>query len=239
MNGSVGKGVSAFASESQSQKCSMILPVYISHRCTKKRVLVYALLDTMSDTSFVTEDAMSIIFLGLEGIPVNLSLSTLSNKNELVQTSKVSGLHVTGYKSDKGLNLGPVFSGLSIPVNRGHITTFDKIKHWSHLQFLRSKLSPELDCPVELIIGYDNSDALVPLFTTPSVNFGPYAQCTKLGWVLLDVWVMHMIVTVIIVIAHYLTKCLNPMATLSVITQHSASRHVLSKNCHHGTCLCY
>ena len=109
----------------------MILPVYISHRCTKKQVLMYALLDTMSDTSFITEDAMSI--LGLEGIPVNLSLSTLSNKNELVQTSKVSGLHVTGYKSDKGLNLGLVFSRLSIPVNRGHIPTLDKIKHWSHL----------------------------------------------------------------------------------------------------------
>ena len=55
VNGRVGKEVSAFASGSQSQKCSMILPVYISHRCTKKRVLVYALLDTMSDTSFITE----------------------------------------------------------------------------------------------------------------------------------------------------------------------------------------
>ena len=42
VNGSVGKVVSAFASGSQSQKCSMILHVYISHRCTKKRVLVYA-----------------------------------------------------------------------------------------------------------------------------------------------------------------------------------------------------
>ena len=36
VNGSVGKVVSAFPSGSQSQKCSMILPVYISHRCTKK-----------------------------------------------------------------------------------------------------------------------------------------------------------------------------------------------------------
>ena len=113
---------------------------------------------------------------------MNLSLSTLSNENELVHTSKVSGLHVTGYKSDRCLNLGPVFSRLSIPVNRSHIPTFGKVKHWLHLQFLRSKLSPELDCPVGLMIGYDNSDALAPLFTTPSVNFGHYAQCTKLGW---------------------------------------------------------
>ena len=113
---------------------------------------------------------------------MNLFLSTLSNENELVHTSKVSGLHVTGYKSDKGINLGPVFSRLSIPVNRGHIPTFDKIKYWSHLQFLRSKLSPELDCPVRLIIGYDHSDALASLFTTPSVYFGSYAQCTKLVW---------------------------------------------------------
>ena len=40
---------------------------------------------------------------------MNLSLSTLSNEIELVQASKVSGLHVTGYKSDKGLNLGRLF----------------------------------------------------------------------------------------------------------------------------------
>ena len=78
----------------------------------------------MSDTCFITEDSMSI--LGLEGISVNLSLSTLSNENELVQTSTVSGFHVTGYRSDKGLNLGPVFSRLFIPVNRGHIHTFQK-----------------------------------------------------------------------------------------------------------------
>ena len=65
----------------------MIL-VYIRHRCTKKRVIVHALLDTMSDTRFITEDAISII--GIEYIPLNLSLS---NENEQVHSSKVSGLH--------------------------------------------------------------------------------------------------------------------------------------------------
>ena len=106
----------------------------------------------------------------------------MGNENELVQSSKVSGLHVTGYKSDKGLNPGPLFSIFSFLVNRCQIPTFDKVKHWSHLYFLRSYLSPELDCPVGLIIAYDNSDDMAPLFTIPSVNFGSYAQCTKLGW---------------------------------------------------------
>ena len=84
--------------------------------------------------------------------------------------------------SDKGLNLGPVFSRLSIPVNRCHIPSFGKVRYLSHLQFLRSEVSSEFDCPVDLIIGCDNSDALAPLFTTPSVNFGSHAQCTKLSW---------------------------------------------------------
>ena len=48
--------------------------------------------------------------MGRSTLLTSLSLSTLSNENELVQSSKVSGLHVTGYKSDKGLNLGFVFS---------------------------------------------------------------------------------------------------------------------------------
>ena len=55
----------------------MILPVYISHHCTKKRILILVLLDT--NTNVITEDALN-----------------MSNTNELVQSSKVSGLHVTG-----------------------------------------------------------------------------------------------------------------------------------------------
>ena len=75
-----------------------------------------------------------------------------------------------------------MFSRDSIPANRDHIPTYEKVKNWSHLRFLKYKLAPELQCPVGLIIGYDNVNVLAPLFTTPALNFGPYGQLTSVGW---------------------------------------------------------
>ena len=159
----------------------MIVPVYLSHKSNvQKEVLVYALLDTMSDTSFVSDYCLDK--LNVEGIQVNLSLSTLSSVNLTVTSTKVSGLKVRGYYNDDYLNLSPLYSRNNIPANREYIPTFDKVKQWSHLQFLKNKLAPRLSCPIGLIIGYGNASALAPIRCTPSVNFAPYSQETLLGW---------------------------------------------------------
>ena len=80
------------------------------------------------------------------------------------------------------MSLFALYSRDSIPANRNHILTFDKVKHWPHLQILKNKLSPPLNCPIGLIIGYDNASVFAPLRCVPSVNFGPYSQLTWLGW---------------------------------------------------------
>ena len=80
------------------------------------------------------------------------------------------------------MSLFALYSRDSIPANRNHILTFDKVKHWPHLQILKDKLSPPLNCPIGLIIGYDNASVFAPLRCVPSVNFGPYSQLTWLGW---------------------------------------------------------
>ena len=168
----------------------MIVLVYLSHKSNvQKEVLVYALLDTMSDTSFVSDYCLDK--LNVEGIQVNLSLSTLSSVNLTVTSTKVSGLKVRGYYNDDYLNLSPLYSRNNIPANREHIPTFDKVKQWSHLQFLKNKLAPRLSCPIGLIIGYDNASALAPIRCTPSVNFAPYSQETLLGWTVVGCVVKH------------------------------------------------
>lgn len=44
----------------QSSKCSMILPVHLSHRDNpEKKILIYALIDTQSDTTFILQDSCS------------------------------------------------------------------------------------------------------------------------------------------------------------------------------------
>ena len=159
----------------------MIVPVYISHKSnSKKEVLTYAMLDSMSDSTFITEDTLQK--LGVTGISVKLSLSTLNNKNEVVSCTKVSGLKVRDYEIEETIDLLPVFSSKCIPANRDHIPTYEKVQGWKHLNFSKDKLSPVLDCPVGMIIGFDCPTALSPIYVTPPINFAPFGQRTKLGW---------------------------------------------------------
>ena len=158
----------------------MFLPVHVKHKSSNDEVLVYALLDSMSDTSFITNQIINK--LDVSGINVNLSLSTLSSSNEIVSSTKVSGIQVRGYNNKNFVSLSALFSRDSIPANRDHIPTYEKVNNWSHLRFLKYKLAPELQCPVGLIIGYDNVNVLALLFTTPALNFGPYGQLTSVGW---------------------------------------------------------
>ena len=62
----------------------MILPVYLSHAdCPGTERLVYALLDSQSDTTFILEDTCSA--LGLTGVEVDLMLS-MTAENVVVKT---------------------------------------------------------------------------------------------------------------------------------------------------------
>ena len=177
----VDEAVAHFSTNSSIRKCSMIVPVYISHKSnSKKEVLTYAMLDSMSDSTFITENTLQK--LGVTGISVKLSLSTLNNKNEVVSCTKVSGLKVRGYEIEETIDLLPVFSSKCIPANRDHIPTYEKVRGWKHLNFLKDKLPPVLDCPVGMIIGFDCPTALSPIYVKPPINFAPFGQRTKLGW---------------------------------------------------------
>ncbi|XP_041471855.1 uncharacterized protein LOC121421260 [Lytechinus variegatus] len=90
---------------SQSMKSSMIVPVWLSHESSRKERLVYALLDTQSDTSFIltqTKEAM-----GIKGVQIHLLLSTMTRTNERIACEKVTGLKVKAYyNSEKDVEIG-------------------------------------------------------------------------------------------------------------------------------------
>ena len=73
----------------------MVVPVYLSHKDnpTHER-LVYAMLDTQSDTTFIVEDTCAS--LGLSGVSVELSLSTMHAENKIIESRKDHGLTVRG-----------------------------------------------------------------------------------------------------------------------------------------------
>ena len=162
-------------------KSSMVVPVFVSHRDRPNyERLVYALLDTQSDTTFVLGETCDL--LGVKGTEVQLSLSTMSASNQLIHSTKVDGLRVRAYDSDLRIALPSTYTRDIIPANRAHIPTPTVAQRWPHLMSLEDKLLPLNDCEVGLLIGYDCTRALAPREVIPPVDGGPYGQRTDLGW---------------------------------------------------------
>jgi hypothetical protein len=183
---STHSGTSLMNNTGNCSKCSMIVPVWISHKnrpATER--LVYALLDTQSDTTFVLDETCDA--LGLEGQSVKLSLSTMCAKDQLIDSRRVDGLLVRGYDSDLKMSLPTTYTREFIPANRSHIPTSDIAQQWPHLEKIVDQLAPLLDVEVGLLIGYNCSRALAPRDVILPVCNEPYGQRTDLGWGIVDI----------------------------------------------------
>lgn len=106
LNGSTNAVTLSVAEERQTTNTSMILPVWISTKqnpdCER---LVYALLDSQSDTTFVDQGVSNA--LQAQSSPVRLKLTTMLGKDSVVQSERVSGLQVRAYESDSFIDLPP------------------------------------------------------------------------------------------------------------------------------------
>ena len=161
---------------------TMIVPVWLSHESCDKDKLVYALLDTQSDTSFIltkTKEAM-----GIKGTEVNLLLSTMTKANERIASEKVTGLQVKAFNdSTKIINLPPTFTRDIMPADRNHIPTPDMARSFRHLSRIADMIVALQDVEIGLLIGYDCAKALAPRAVIHSPDDrGPYAIQTDLRW---------------------------------------------------------
>ncbi|XP_034088632.1 uncharacterized protein LOC117557059 [Gymnodraco acuticeps] len=160
---------------------STIVPVWVSATSEPHReILVYALLDTQSDTSFILEETAKALHTKNE--TVQLKLSTMASRNTVVSCRKLTGLQVRGIYSDRIIPLPVTYSREFIPANRDHIPTPETAKAWPHLEHLADEIAPQQSCDVGLLIGYNCSQALVPREVVPGEGNQPFAQGTDLGW---------------------------------------------------------
>ncbi|KAI2650252.1 Ribosomal RNA large subunit methyltransferase K/L [Labeo rohita] len=164
-----------------SANTSMIVPVWLSSQNDPVfEKLVYALLDTQSDTVF-TEYAVSQN-LKVDSSPVTLRHTTMVGKDSLITSERVSGLRVRGFNSTVVLELPPAYTKDCIPVDRAHIPTTETASCWKHLAPLIDRIPPLQDCEVGLLIGYNCSRALAPREVILGTDNEPYAVRTDLGW---------------------------------------------------------
>nr|XP_033494102.1 uncharacterized protein LOC117264333 [Epinephelus lanceolatus] len=167
--------------EEPSSNTSMIVPVWVSSVSNPgMEMLVYALLDTQSDTVFIDQDVSHS--LQAKAHPVRLKLTTMIGKDELMHSERVSGLRVCGYSSTILIDLPPAYTKDCIPVNRTHIPTCETARYWNHLIAIADEIPPQLECEVGLLIGYNCSRALAPRQVILGGDNEPYAVHTDLGW---------------------------------------------------------
>ena len=160
---------------------SMILPVWLHHKDRpQSEVLVYALLDNASDTTFVKSSVLKK--LGVEGPEVNLKLYTMHGRTE-IPVQKVDGLMVERFDKGVQIELPKVYSCDAIPSRRNQIPRPETASRWPHLQRIQDKIPPYQErLEVGLLIGCNCPRALKPREVITGRADDPYAVRTLLGW---------------------------------------------------------
>ena len=164
-----------------SSNTTNVIPVWISTKENPRvEKLVYALLDTQSDSSFIEENLCSQLAAATE--PCKLKVTTLLGKDVTVECQKASSLRVRGYTSTHVIDLLPTYTRDSIPLDREHIPTCETAKKWDHFESIAAEIPPLLNIEIGLLIGYNCSNALVPREVIAGESNEPYAVKTDLGW---------------------------------------------------------
>jgi hypothetical protein len=161
---------------------SLTVPVWISTtENPNKETLCYALLDTMSDSSWVTKSVADRI--NAVGEEVSLCLTTMTSKDKPINCEKFSNLCIRGYTSKEVIRMANVYSRDSIPLDVSHIPTADVARQFKHLLHIADEIPALLDIPVGLLIGYDTAYAMFPVLSVRADDVTlPYAVKTPLGW---------------------------------------------------------
>ena len=168
-------------SEDKSVTNCLIVPVWLRHKTRPEHeVMVYALLDDASDTTFVTSKTLR--GLGLKGPEVKLNLSTMLGKEE-ISVEKITGLVVERMDKRVEIELPRTYSRTRIPFRRDQIPRPEVANKWPHLQKIAEKMQPyRSDVDVGLLIGCNCPRAIKPREVILGKGDDPYAIRTLLGW---------------------------------------------------------
>ena len=137
-------------------------------------------LDSQSDSSFILEEVAGVLDTSTER--VKLKLSTMSSKGTVVHCNRLKSLQIRGLFSSKKITVPTVYTRDFIPANRTHIPVPETAKAWPHLEHLAEPISPQKECEIGLLIGYNCPQALMPREVVCGEENQPFAQKTDLGW---------------------------------------------------------
>lgn len=152
-----------------------IVPVRVKAQKGTKTVTTYAFLDPGSSATFATESLINQ--LNMNGRNTSISLRTMGNIS-IVNTCIVTGLEISSLDGEE-FELSEVYSQNTIPVTKDNIPCQEDVNSWPHLKVVKL---PTIQAEIGLLIGANVPRAMEPLQVTSSVDDGPYAVRTILGW---------------------------------------------------------
>ena len=137
----------------------------------------HALLDSGSTNSFITSDAVKC--LGLSGKTVNYRHSTVDTLC-MTTSTKVVNFILYSLDGSKSLTMSNVFVVEEVPYTYSPCRDLSAYPHLSDIPI--SPVHPP--AKVDILIGQDNSEALVPLQVLKGNPGDPFSVLTKFGWTL-------------------------------------------------------
>ncbi|XP_067947596.1 uncharacterized protein [Watersipora subatra] len=171
--------------QSAARVMSWTIPVYVSSKQRPNHeVLVYALLDSGSNTSFITNKTLDNLTAKVSDTKVKLSTLT-DVQGSHVHCKEVNELVIRGFKRQKRLELPACISQTEIPVNPEHIPNAMSVQDWSHLRCISHELISQEESEsvhLGLLIGNDLTQAFIPRKVISRADHEPFAKLTDLGW---------------------------------------------------------
>ena len=122
-------------------------------------VLTYALIDSQSNATFVTEKLKRA--LEVDDVASHLRLSTMHQEDEIVECNNVQGLVVTDLKHQVHIPLPKVYTRETIPYKPHQIPKPEVAMQWDHLKCIAEELMPyREDVQVGILIGTNCTKAI-------------------------------------------------------------------------------
>lgn len=161
----------------------MTIPVYIA---LKEEHLTYALVDSMSDTSFISTKLFNKLNIPKSATtPRKYTLNTV-NSSANVAALDVKGLKLRGYGQDIKVKLPTMrTTDQSISINKKHIPSPEAAKRWTHLQLVVSKILSVMNLDVDILLGANCNGTDTPLEIVSGLPDEPHARQTVHGWTMM------------------------------------------------------
>ena len=147
---------------------------------TNKTVKTNAFLDNGSSVSFCTYDLVNRLKLSKTVTPVSLPMGTM-NGTTIEKCGLITGLSVADLSESPMVPLPPLYVVRKLPVNGYDALPRSQVRKYDYLDGIDL---PNVDEPVEIMIGANAHRALQPLEVLPEgpVEDEPYAVRTRIGW---------------------------------------------------------